>query len=116
VTGLSVLIDAGLSFQYTGKVFSVATYNKSFVVGDKTFVYSQVKPSVLYNPLGFDPKSKASVAGVERAIADLIYLSKGRYPFEYIDGIDWDLLNSCAEIYDYSLVPKTVEALKERHA
>ena len=72
VSGQSVLLDAGLSFQYTDKVFSVASYNKSYKVGEKTFAYSQIKASVLFNPLGLDDTKTASVARVERAITDLI--------------------------------------------
>ena len=116
VTGLSVLIDAGLSFQYTNVVSSVALYNKSYEVDNKAFVYSQVKASVLYNPLGLENKKSVSVAGTERAITDLIYLSKGRYPFERIAGVDWDLLDACAEIYESALVRKAVDSLRERYA
>jgi len=116
VTGQSVLIGAGLSFQYTDMIFSVAAYNKSYEVGSKTYVYSQIKPSVLFNPLGLDITRAASVALVERAITDLIYLSKGRYPFERVEGIDWCLFNECAAIYDSALVLKTAARLKENYA
>jgi predicted transcriptional regulator of viral defense system len=116
VTGLSVLAGAGLSFQYTNRVFSVAAYNKSHELGERTFVYSQVKASVLFNPLGLNSSSTASVAGVERAITDLIYLSRGRYPFEVIKGIDWGLLADCATIYGRAYVPRAVERLKEGYA
>jgi hypothetical protein len=116
VTGASVLVNAGMSFQYTGKVFSVAAYGKSYEIDGRTFVYSQVKESVLYDSLGLDEGGEASVASVERAITDLIYLTKGRYPFERIQGVDWSLLKRCALIYDCALVPRNVELLKERHA
>jgi len=115
VTGLSILIDAGLSFQYTGKVFCVAAYNKSYELGERTFVYSQVKASVLYNPLGLDRTGQVNAAGLERAITDLIYLSKGRYPFERIANINWDLLDDCAKIYDCSFVQEAVDAIKQRY-
>jgi len=115
VTGLSVLRDAGLSFQYTNSVFSVASYNKTHEVAGRAFVYSQIKASVLYNPYGMDKAKAVSVASVERAITDLIYLSKGRYPFEKIERIDWGLLESCAEIYKSAFVLKAVETIKERY-
>ena len=116
VTGQSVLISAGLSFQYTDMIFSAAAYNKSYKIDNKTFVYSQVKPSVLFNPLGLSITRTSSVALVERAITDLIYLSKGRYPFESVGGIDWRLFDDCAAIYDSPLVLKTTRELKERYA
>jgi predicted transcriptional regulator of viral defense system len=116
VTGLSVLIKAGMSFQYTDRIFSVAAYGKNYKVGERTFVYSQIKEAVLYNPLGLNDDAKVSVAGVERAITDLIYLTKGRYPFERIKGVDWGLLERCALIYDCALVPRNVELMKERYA
>jgi len=116
VTGQSVLISAGLSFQYTNMIFSAAAYNKNYEIDDKTFVYSQVKPSVLFNPLGLDITRAVSVALVERAITDLIYLSKGRYPFERVEGIDWRLFDKCAAIYDNTLVLKTAARLKENYA
>jgi len=116
VTGLSVLVAAGLSFQYTDRVFSVAAYNKSYELGERTFVYSQIKQTVLFNPLGLEDTAGVSVAGVERAIADLLYLNKGNYPFEKITGINWNLLNRCAKIYDCAFMPKAVTTLKERYA
>lgn len=116
VTGLSVLIKEGLSFQYTDKVFSVALYNKSYEIGEKTYIYSQVKASVLYNPLGLEELAALSVAGRERALCDLLYLNRGRYPFERIERIDWNLLDKCATIYDCAWVPKAVNQLKERYA
>ena len=116
VTGLSVLTKEGLSFQYTNRVFSVARYHKSYEIDDKIFVYSQVKASVLYNPLGLDGAAKVAIAGKERAITDLIYLNKGHYPFESFERIDWDLLEACANIYNCIFVPKTVSQLKEQYA
>jgi predicted transcriptional regulator of viral defense system len=116
VTGLSVLVDAGLSFQHSDKVFSVAAYNKSYELGEKTFVYSQVKPSVLFDPLGLIDTGTVSLASAERAITDLLYLNKGRYPFEIIKGIDWKLLEQCAKIYGCDYVCKAVNRLKEEHA
>ena len=116
VTGLSILTDAGLSYQYTDKVFSIALYNKSYEVDGSNFIYSQAKPSVLFNSLGLDEKAKFSIASTERAIADLIYLSKGQYPFEKVEGIDWDLLESCGEIYDCAFVLREIGRLRELYA
>jgi len=113
VTGLSVLVDAGLSFQFTSRVFSAATYNKSYELEDRIFVYSQMKASVLFDPIGLDETKGVSVACVERAITDLIYLSKGRYPFESLAEINWELLYDCAAIYDSALVERAVRDLRK---
>jgi len=116
ITGLSVLIDAGLSFQFTSCVFSAASYNKKYELGEKTFVYSQVKESILFNSLGLNDTGPTSIAGVERAMCDLVYLNKGRYPFEGFEGINWELMDSCAKIYECSFVPIAIKALKEQNA
>ena len=116
VTGLTVLTSAGLSHQFTLTVSSVAAYNKTYEVQGKTFAYSQIKTPVLYNQLGLDITRTTSVATVERAVTDLIYLSKGLYPFETLDGIDWYLLESYAKIYESTLVLRAVAALREQYA
>jgi len=115
VTGQSILAASGLSFQYADTIFSVALYHRSFHVQAKTFMYSQVKAAVLYNPRGLEAMNGVAQAGPERAIADLIYLSKGRFAFERIGGIDWELLASCAQIYESEWVVKAVAAMREQY-
>lgn len=116
VTGQSILAAAGLSYQYTDTVFSVALYNRSFQVQAKTFAYSQVKATVLYNTLGLTTASGASQASPERAITDLVYLSKGRFSFEPLSNINWELLANCAQIYENAWVVKAAATLRGQYA
>jgi predicted transcriptional regulator of viral defense system len=116
VTGLSILVDAGLSYQYSERVFCVALYNKTYKVQGRSYVYSQVKAPVLFNTVGLVNESGRCRASVERTITDLLYLNKGSYPFERIDKVDWELLENCALIYDRPFVVNAVNALRDTYA
>jgi len=116
VTGLSVLVKAGLSYQYTDRIFSVASYNKSIQTAEGEFVYSQVKSSILFNPLGILNTNQTSVASSERAVTDLIYLSKGRYSLEKFGELNLDLLIDYAKIYNRSYVEAAVQKIREDYA
>jgi predicted transcriptional regulator of viral defense system len=114
ITGETTLAMEGLTFQYTGKIFSVAPYNKRFhIAGHEQFVYRQMKSEVLMNRLGIKNSEGWLIASPERAMCDLIYIHKRPYPFEYFHGIDWDKLIEISKIYDSLVVEKEALRLRE---
>jgi predicted transcriptional regulator of viral defense system len=113
ITGETALALAGLTFQYTGKIFSVALYNKRIdIEGREQFVYRQMKNDVLMNRSWIESKDGWLIASPERAMCDMIYLHKRSYPFEYFHNINWDKLIEASKIYGSPLVER--EALKLR--
>jgi predicted transcriptional regulator of viral defense system len=116
ITGATVLAAEGMTFQWTGKIYCAAAYNKVIDLNGDKYVYSQVKKEVLFNDFGVDNKDGIIIASKERAIADLIYITKNSYSFEYLDSIKWDKLNSISKIYDSALVERTVQKLRIANA
>jgi hypothetical protein len=76
-----------------------------------------IKEEIFYNPLGVNHDGKISEASLERAIADLLYYSRGRYEFDDFnhDKIDWKALKEIAEIYRKKSLMQRVEKLEKEN-
>jgi hypothetical protein len=116
VSGETVLAKHGLTFQYTDSITSMACYGKRLSTDYGEFAYHQVKPTILYETRGIIRDGNVLIASMERAIADLLYISRGSYRFEHLHGVDWKELASIAEIYGSLLPARKVEELRSRHA
>ncbi len=115
LSGETALALHGLTFQYTEKVFSMALRNRTIKVGATCYVYRQLKREVLLNTAGIETKDGILMASKERAIADLIYVNKRGYPFEYLDGVDWDNLVEIGKIYANEIVNREIEKMRREH-
>jgi predicted transcriptional regulator of viral defense system len=112
ISGQTVLARHFLTFQVTGTIHSVAPKTKSIAIDQTTFSYHAVKPAVFNNDLGIERVDGVNVASLERAVADLLYYSKGRYQFEDLSKINWQTLRQIAKIYGQKSLIKKVKELE----
>ncbi len=100
----TVLREAGVIFQEYGNTLFLATDNSL----EKTAVWYtfkclKIKDDILYNPLGLIKKNGYSIASIERAICDRLYLSKNYY-FDNLSEINKEKLWEIAQIYNKRVI------------
>jgi hypothetical protein len=72
----TVLYAEGIVFQYYGTtIFSISDNTKSFTVDATTYQYQRITPKILLNPMGMLHEKGITIASVERAICDRLYLT-----------------------------------------
>jgi len=67
------------------------------------------------NQLGLEHKKRYTIASVERAICDRIYLSKNYY-FDDLSDIDFEKLEEISKIYNNKRVILEVNKLMKKYA
>ena len=99
-----VLFDNNIIFQDVSKtITSVSNNHYSRVVDGTNFTYNKIRDDILYNPLGVIVNQNARTASVERAICDMVYLSKNYY-FDKIDKTDKKKLSEISRIYNKRVI------------
>ena len=94
----TVLGSAGITFQYYGQIF-VASYQSLERVADgQKIVFRHLKSSILTNSAGIENRETYSIATPERALLDVIYLSKD-YHFDELSSIDWKKVEEILPVY-----------------
>lgn len=84
----SVLQDKGVVFQPYTSIFLVAQRSQSIVIDDQKYIYRKIKDKILLNPLGIDVVGGVSVANLERALCDKLYLDHEEY-FDNLRSVEW---------------------------
>ena len=117
LTGESALVKHGASFQFSNRITSAALISKRIKLNGTDFVYYKLNEQIFYNDLGISAdENNVMIAGPERAIADLVYLTGWKFPFEDISFVDWDKLEEIGEIYGKKSVRANIAMLKEKYA
>lgn len=70
----TVLREAGIIFQHFESIFVAGPWTKKVEIDGRTYVFRKLKESVLYNPRGVENRGNYSIATVERAFLDTLYL------------------------------------------
>jgi len=83
----SVLAQAGVIAQPTYVYTFVSSLPKKVSVENWSYLFRQLKPEFLYNPIGISDQNGVLVASAERAAADLLYFNP-RYHFDVPESID----------------------------
>ncbi len=94
----TVLARSGLIFQYYSQIFAASYLTRTLEIDDQTYSYRKLKDSVLTNHLGVEVRDNCSIASVERAFLDTVYLNKDYY-FDNLNGLDWDRVNLILPVY-----------------
>jgi hypothetical protein len=95
----TVLVATGVIFQnYENIITCVSNNSKTIDVDNKTFRYSKIKNTILYNTLGIKINPTYMIASPERAMCDLVYLRPG-VDVENIKALNVDKLLQIAKIY-----------------
>jgi predicted transcriptional regulator of viral defense system len=117
LTGESVLKKHASSFQFDNRITSAALISKRVNVRDVEYVYYKLDERIFFDDFGvFPDQNNVMTACFERAIADLIYITGGKFAFEDLTGVDWDKLNEIGKIYGKKSVLNNIAKLKEKYA
>lgn len=84
----TVLINEGIIFQKANYLTLISDVSKKFIIADHSYFVRQLKDNYLFNDRGIDKINGVMAAGVERAIADLLYFNPNYY-FDNKKKIDW---------------------------
>ena len=106
-----VLFDNAVIFQdYSHIITSVSNNNYFERIGNKEYVYYKIKNEILFNPIGILNTDGARVASVERAVCDIVYLSKNFY-FDSLSGVNKEKLLEISHIYNKRVVEEIKNAV-----
>lgn len=105
----SVLFQAGYISQKIFTYTFVGEKNKKILIGNNNFLCRQLNARFLYNPEGIIQKDGILVAGIERAIADMLYFNP-KYHFDR--EIDWGKIKSIQKKIGYPLTTKRYDSAK----
>lgn len=94
----TVLVKAGIVFQYYETVFAVTYLTRSIAIDTVSVQYRKIKSDVLTNTQGLEQRTGYFMASPERAFLDAVYIYKN-YHFDNLGPIDWQKVDSLKNIY-----------------
>lgn len=103
----------GINFQHYQSIHSMALASKKIKVGQKTFVYHQLRDEVFFNETGVEKNNNYRLASPERAVCDSLYLAPSM-TLDVLDEVNFDRLLRLVEIYKNKSLQKRVLELVER--
>ncbi|MFW5702779.1 MAG: hypothetical protein ACOCXP_02315 [Candidatus Dojkabacteria bacterium] len=106
----TVLIKEGIMFQYYETIFAAANNSLEIQVQDTKLKYRKIKDEILLNKQGIMQEGNYTIATLERAYLDTLYLNKDR-GLDNEARIDFDKCFTLAEIYSEKSL---IDELKRR--
>lgn len=94
----TVLGLVGVTFQHYSKIFIASYQNKEIECDGQIIAFKRIKDEILTNNSGIDIKENYSIASVERAFLDVIYLNTDYY-FDNLSVLNWDKVYLILPIY-----------------
>lgn len=88
----TVLQESGVVFQPYTSIFVITNRSQTVNIDGQKYVYRKIKDEILLNSLGIEQKNDVSIATIERAICDKIYLDGIEY-FDNLRNVDLDLID-----------------------
>lgn len=101
-------------FQYYETIFLASDKSIEKTALNNTFKTIKLKNSILLNPIWIKHKQTYSIASLERAICDRIYISP-KYYFDNLWAVDWDKLEEISQIYNKRVINEII-FLKQNYA
>ena len=104
----TILYKESIVFQCNSAVISASNYSKQISCKGTSFEYKKINLKILYNPKGVIVKENYSIASIERAFLDYLYL----YPNSYVDNlapIPWDKCFDLVDIYENKSLIKRLD-------
>jgi len=111
----TVLREKGVIFQHYNSIFIVSKWSRVINIDDHIFTFRKLKDEVLYNPTGVIIKNNYSIAILERAFLDMIYLFPNYY-FDNLSSINWDKCNEIVKIYNNQQLVKRLNKYYKNYA
>lgn len=104
----TVLYKSGVIFQFYNKIFLASYLKREIEVNNQKYSYNKIKNLTLTNHSGVNQKDNYSIASVERAFLDTVYLNKG-YHFDNLSPIDWGKIFKILPIYRNDAMKKRLK-------
>lgn len=111
----TVLLEAGVIFQYYDTIFVAAKWPKTMTIDKHTFVFRKLKDIVLFNSFGIVNKENYGIATTERAFLDMIYLFPNYY-FDNLKQINWEKCDEIVKIYNNKQMIKRLDEYRKNYA
>jgi len=100
----TVLKDNWIIFQdYLTTIFLASDNTISKKIWNINYQFNKIKDSILLNPLWLINKKNYTIASIERAICDKVYLSSNYY-FDNLENIDKQKLIEISQIYNKRVI------------
>ena len=110
-----MLRDAGIIFQHYTIIFMAGPWPETLKVDTCTFTFRRLKDEILFNPIGTVFKDNYSIASLERAFLDTIYLFPN-YHFDNVSSLDWEKCFELAPMYKNKQMMKRLYAYHKNYA
>lgn len=103
----TVLVKGGVVFQYYERIFVVSYLTREVSVGPVTIQYRRIKDSVLVNTQGIEQKAGYSIAILERAFMDAVFIYKD-YHFDNLGSLNWEKVFELQPVYQSKAFDKRI--------
>lgn len=111
----TVLRDHGVVFQHYEAVFVACKLSKMITCGGQKVFFRKLKDEILYNPAGIIFDERFTIASLERAFLDMIYLFPNYY-FDNLRPLDWEKCFSIVETYGNKQLVKRLIGYHQKYA
>jgi len=101
----TVLARAGIISQKLNYITFVSSKSRRFSVGNRDYYVRQMNDRFLFNDIGIEKKSGVNFAGIDRAIADMIYYNP-RAHFDSPGKINWKKINQIQKYIGYPIIKR----------
>lgn len=110
ITYHTALSIHGVNFQFYSSIHCFSKRKKEVEVLGQKIIYHQVKPDILFNPLGIERKDNYNLASIERAVCDSLYISPG-IAFDNLKKVDPEKLLEISRIYGNKRVEREIQKI-----
>ena len=111
----TVLRESAVIFQHYDTVFVASKWPKTVEIDTHSIQFRKLKDELLFNPKGIVNKGTYSIATVERAFLDMLYISK-EYHFDNLRPIDWEKCFDLVDIYDNKKLVERLTSYRNAYA
>ncbi|HKK54348.1 MAG TPA: hypothetical protein VJ926_02425 [Patescibacteria group bacterium] len=108
----TVLRENGVIFQYYETIFVASKIPKAVIIKNHKIIFRKLKDIILFNPTGVLNKENYSIATLERAFLDMIYLFPNYY-FDNLEPINWQKCEDLVEIYNNNQLKKRLQKYRK---
>ncbi len=101
----TVLREKGVIFQHYENIFVACRWSRERKIGKIKIQFRKLKDEILYSPEGIEFRTGYSIASLERAFLDTIYLMPDHY-FDNLSPINWDKCFELVKLYNNKKLEK----------
>lgn len=105
----TVLVRKGSIFQYYDSIFIASYITREITVENQVYSYRKLKDNILTNTLGIEIINQMSIATLERAFLDILYVYNDYY-FDNLRGLNWEKVFEILPIYGNKRMTKKVNS------